>query len=236
MKTGTPGSPPRSLSRRVLRRLGWLVGAPLAMFRFLTRKTSIETVSSPARPVELPAAGTDHVHRGDTNAIGPVVHRVDAATSRTPTLEPERLLSIIAADPNVIAPSEVLRFERVNGEWGDLRVGEELRIRMAGPWDGPARVTHRSERKLRLAAIGGNVMHGQVEVRVGSRDGDLVMEIQTREQAGRHAFHLLQRVGLTGRMQLHTWAAMLENAARVAGACRPDRVTVQSWRSDRGGS
>ena len=162
------------------------------------------------------------------------MHRIYAATTRSPKLAPEQLLAIIAADPNVVAPTEVLRFERPPGTSSALQEGDELMIRMAGPWNGPMRVTEQGEDRLRLAALPGHPQQGQIELRVRSRDGDrndMVIELQTRERAAGLGFYLLQRVGLIQRMQSYTWAEILQNAARLAGGRPPDRITVQSWRS-----
>ena len=115
--------------------------------------------------------------------------------------------------------------------------GDELLIRMAGPWNGPMRVIERGDDRLRLAAMPGHPQQGQIELRVRSRDGDrndIVVEIQTRERAAGLGFYLLQRVGLIQRMQSYTWAEILQNAARLAGGRPPDRITVQSWRDKPG--
>ncbi len=225
------------LARRWMRRLGWLLGAPLAIFRFLRRDILVEQidVSDPVAP--LPAADR-RASSGDTEpGVGPLTHRIYAATTRDPKLAPEQLLAIIAANPNVVAPTEVLRFERPPGSSGSLKKGDELLIRMAGPWNGPMRVTEQGDDRLRLAAMPGHPQHGQIELRVRSRDGErnaVVIELQTRERAAGTGFYLLQRVGLMHRMQSYTWAEILQNAARLAGGRPPDRITVQSWRSTHG--
>ena len=162
------------------------------------------------------------------------MHRIYAATTRSPKLAPEQLLAIIVANPNVVAPTEVLRFERPPGTFSALQEGDELTIRMAGPWNGPMRVTEKGEDRLRLAALPGHPQQGQIELRVRCRDGDrddMVIELQTRERAAGLGFYLLQRVGLIQRMQSYTWAEILQNAARLAGGRPPDRITIQSWRS-----
>jgi hypothetical protein len=160
------------------------------------------------------------------------VHRLYSATIRTPKLTAARLLAVIAADPNVIAPSEVLRFEKTDGERGRLQEGDELLIRMAGPWNGPVKVTRRWEEGFRLTATHGHPQLGQVELRIRDEDGQIAAEIQTRERAAGISFHALQRIGLIRRMQSYTWAEMLENAAQLAGGRRPERITVASWRED----
>lgn len=223
-----PGSPGRG-GRIALRLFGWLVGVPLALFRFLRRATPIETVAPPGSGASLAPDGPDGTHREDAYAVGPVVHRRFDATIRAPRLSAAQLLSIIAADPNVIAPSEVLRFEKTRGEPGDLREGDAVRIRMAGPWDGPVEVTRRWEEGFRLAATRKHPQLGQLEFRARDDGDTITMQIQTRERAARLAFHLLRKTGIVHRMQTHTWTAMLENAARLAGGRPPERITVSTW-------
>jgi hypothetical protein len=222
------------VSRVLLRWVGWLVGAPLAIFRFLRRETPIVDVDPSAAARALTAAGPDAARREAGTGVGPVVHRVYSATIHAPKLPATRLVSIIAADPNVIAPSEVLRFEKTRGAPGRLMEGDELLIRMAGPWNAPVRVTRRWEEGFRLAATRGHPQLGQVELRARDEGERITMEIQTRERAAGLTFHALQRIGLIRRMQSYTWAEMLENAAQLAGGRHPERIAVGSWR-ERGG-
>lgn len=218
----------RILRHPWVRRLGWLVGAPLAIFRFLRRQTPVEVVDPADRPPPLPEEPA-FLDRDEERAVGPVIHRLYRATIPAPKLSPQRLMAIIAADPNVIAPVEVLHFEKTQGERGDLRKGDELVIQMAGPWSGPVVLTRRWETGFRLAAKSGNPQLGQVELRARAADGAIEMEVQTRERAAGLTFHILQRIGLVQRMQFYTWAEMLENAARIAGGRRPERITLSSW-------
>jgi hypothetical protein len=212
-----------------MRKLGWLVGAPLAVFRFLRRRIPVEEVDPAGAPVPLPADESDGAHREDRQGVGEVVHRVYSATIQAPKLPAERLVAIIAVDPNVIAPSEVLRFEKTRGDPGGLVEGDELLIRMAGPWNAPVEVTRRWERGFRFSASRGHPQLGQVELRARDKDGAIAIEIQTRERAAGITFHVLQRIRLIRRMQSYTWGEMLQNAAQLAGGRRPDRIAVRSW-------
>ncbi len=215
--------------RRAMRRLGWLVGAPLAVFRFLRREIPIVEIDPAGAADPLANEDRDTAQREHQDGVGPVVHRLFSATIHAPKLTADRVLAIVSADPNVIAPSEVLRFEKVRGEQGGLRETDEYVIRMAGPWNGPVKVTRRWDEGFRLTATRGHPQLGQVELRLRDRDGTIAMEIQTRERAAGISFHALQRIGLIRRMQFYTWAEMLENAAQLAGGRRPDRITVGSW-------
>ena len=199
----------------------------------MRRGVPVEAVDPGGAP--SPPEDADLADREGERAVGPVVHRLFRATIRAPKLTPERLLAIIAADPNVIAPVEVLRFEqaeKAHGGSGGLQQGDDLLIQMAGPWSGPVKVTRRWDTGFRLVAQRGHPQLGQLEFRVRDNGGDIEMEIQTHERAAGLSFHVLQRIGLIRRMQSYTWAEMLQNAAQLAGGRRPERVTVKSWRAD----
>lgn len=216
--------------------VGWAVGAPLALFRFFRRQTVVEETISAGGPDPLVADDPALAQRESEQGVGKVVHRLYSATIRTPKLPAARLLAIIATDPNVIAPSEVLRFEKTSGEPGRLDEGDELLIRMAGPWNAPVKVTRRWEEGLRFAATGGHPQLGQVELRTRDDDGDIAIEIQTRERAAGVTFHVLQRIKLIQRMQNYTWGEMLQNAAQLAGGQRLERITARSWPAHTGNS
>jgi hypothetical protein len=205
------------------------VGAPLALFRFLRRQTPVEQIDSPDGRAPLSGHDPDSASREGEEGVGREVHRLYSATIEKPTLHAGRLLDIIAADPNVIAPSEVLRFQKTRGEPGRLEEGDELLIRMAGPWNAPVKVTRRWDEGFRLAATRGHPQIGQLELRIRGRDGEISAEIQTRERAAGVRFHLLQRVRLIQRMQSYTWGEMLQNAAQLAGGGQLERITVRSW-------
>jgi hypothetical protein len=229
METRTARRLHSRLGRGFVRKLGWLVGAPLAIFRFLRRRIPVEEVDPAGAPVPLPADESDAAHREDRQGVGEVVHRVYSATIQSPKLPAERLVAIIAADPNVIAPSEVLRFEKTRGDPGVLVEGDQLLIRMAGPWNAPVEVTRRWKEGFRFSASRGHPQLGQVELRARDEDGAIAIEIQTRERAAGIAFHVLQRIRLIRRMQSYTWGEMLQNAAQLAGGRRPDQIAVRSW-------
>lgn len=167
--------------------------------------------------------------------MGPVIHTRYSATIEEPTLDAKRLMAVITTDPNVIAPVEVLRFERAAAEAGGLREGENLLIRMAGPWNAPVEVTRRWDTGFRLAATSGHPQLGQFELSGYDDDDGLAIEIRTRERSAGPGFHLLRRVGLIRRMQTYTWAEMLENAGQLAGGRPLARITVQTWTDDRRG-
>ena len=154
-----PGTATHHAPRAGARPIGWAIGVPLAMFRFMARRIPIERVSSPPEWV----------------ADGLVHRRVWVECDR-PQLPATRLLNIVAADPNVVLPTEVLQFHKTAGDRRPLVVGDRYLIRMAGPWNGPVIVTARDDNRLRLASCPGNPQQGHIDFLVQDEGGRLRVE------------------------------------------------------------
>jgi hypothetical protein len=82
-----------------MRRLGWLVGAPLAVFRFLRRKIPIVEIDPASAATPLTNEDRDTAQRERQDGVGPVVHRLFSATIRGPKFTADRVLAIVSADP-----------------------------------------------------------------------------------------------------------------------------------------
>lgn len=209
-----PGTATRQVARAGARAIGWAIGVPLATFRFLARRIPIERVASPA---EWVADG--------------LVHRRVWIECERPQLSATRLLNIIAADPNVVVPTEVLQFHKTAGDPGQLVVGDRYLIRMAGPWDGPVIVAARDDNGVRLESCPGNPQQGHINFLVQDEGGRLRIEIASRYRPASRAFRALARfLPLVERMEIHTGGHILEMAAQLAGARPPQRIWLQTTR------
>jgi hypothetical protein len=185
---------------------------PLATFRFLARRSPIDRVPAPAEW-----------------ATCELVHRRLWVECDRPRLSATRLLDIIAADPNVVVPTEVLQFRKTAGEPGRLAVGDRYLIRMAGPWGGPISVVVRDEHHVRLQSSHANPQQGHIDFLVREDDGRLRIEIASRYRPGSRAFRALARsLPLIERMEIHAAAHTLEMAAQLAGARPPERICLQT--------
>ncbi len=194
---------------------------PLATFRFLARRIPIERVPAPAE------WSTDRL-----------VHRRLWVDCERPRLSATRLLNIIAADPNVVVPTEVLQVGKTAGDPGGLAVGDRLLIRMAGPWDAPVRVSARDDDRVRLESCPGNPQQGDLELMVRDDDGRLHVEISSRYRPASRAFRALARwLPFVERMEVHTAGHILEMTAQLAGARPPQKIWLQATtrrRTERG--
>lgn len=203
---------------------------PLALVRYLafTRGAICETRTVGA---SLP----DYLH-DDRSAAGEPVHRCFSLRIADPEISAEQLATIIGADLDLVSPWEVLRWETLKGEQRRPRPGDELRLRMAGPWNGPLRIAEIEPGRVRLRTMAGNALKGELELRVRSDDGALLAEVELWERAAdRPLAFLHDRLGVTARMQTHVWVEFLQRTRLVSGGSADGPVRIRTARGDRDG-
>jgi hypothetical protein len=149
--------------------------------------------------------------------VGPLFHRLYRARIRDARLSPDALIDRLRADPNMATPTELARFLRVRGGEGSLAVGDELVVRMPGPWDGPVRVTMTTPTSFRFATLAGHLEAGQIEFRAIETDGLLQFEIESWARSGDRLSNVLySHLRMAKEVQLHMWTSFLEQVAKVA--------------------
>jgi hypothetical protein len=154
--------------------------------------------------------------------IGPLFHRSYWIFVTDETLSGEELISYILEEPNQVTPTEMASFETMSGEPArDLEVGDELIVRLPGPWNGPVRVIERTPTSFRFATLRGHMEAGEIEFRTSTDDrGFLEFRIESWARSGDPLFHLLYGRLLIGReLQQHMWAQFCRRVARSAAAC-----------------
>jgi Domain of unknown function (DUF1990) len=169
-------------------------------------------------PHQLPGAVVDEDVQAVEDGVGPLFHRVYRARIRDSRLSPEELIGRLLGDPNQATPTELARFLKVRGSDRRLAVGDELVVRMPGPWDGPVRVTAAAPTSFRFATLTGHLEAGQIEFRAAQRDGLLCFEIESWARSGDRLSNLLYtHLRMAKEVQLHMWTSFLEQVAGLAG-------------------
>jgi len=169
----------------------------------------------PALPAEL-AAGKD-VQRQE-GGTGPLFHRTYRTRIREADVSAEELIERLAADPDRAAPREFASFVKLHGEPGRMRVGDEYRVRMAGPWDGPVRVAERTPNSFRLVTLDGHLEAGQIRFSGHERGGLIVFEIESWARSANGFVHALyDGLRMAKEIQVHMWVSMLQRVAELAG-------------------
>jgi len=183
------------------------------------------------RPPPLPAGLAREDLQLFQDGVGPLFHRVYRLWVRDPQIQPEDVIARILADPNCAAPTELARFLRVGGAKGSLSVGDELVVRMPGPWDGPVRVAETTPTSFRLVTLAGHLEAGQIEFRARGGDGGLEFAIESWARSGDRLSNLLyHHLRMAKEVQLHMWTSFLERVAALAGGRRTGAIEIVSRR------
>ena len=157
-----------------MRVLGWVAGAPLALLRYVlvTRKCIDEQIVDGADANHGACAPDmpDYLRSADSGA-GLATHRRFSLRICDSQISAEQLATIVSSDPNLVSPWEVLRWELPDSERRRLAPGDDVLIRMAGPWNGALRVIERDAERLRLQTQSGSALKGELELRLHTDDG-----------------------------------------------------------------
>jgi hypothetical protein len=182
-------------------------------------------------PPRLPDEAVDADVQRIEDGAGPLFHRVYRARVRSAQLSPEELISCLGVDLNRAAPTALARFLKVRGVDGGIAVGDELVVRMPGPWDGPVRVTLVTPASFRFTTLSGHLEAGQIEFRALRDDELLRFEIESWARSGDWLSNLLyHHLRMAKEVQLHMWTSFLERVAVLAGGRLTGGVEIISRR------
>jgi uncharacterized protein (UPF0548 family) len=183
-------------------------------------------------PPDLPG-GTDLTDlQAPDDGAGPLMHRLYRVRIRGSSHSPEQVMDEVSRDLDAVAPSEFASFQKLSGEPGAMRVGDEYVVRMPGPWDGPVRVVDRTPTSFRLATLEGHLEAGQIEFRAASRDGSLEFTIESWARSGDRLSDLMYtRLRLSKEVQLHMWTSVLERVVALAAGRRHGPLAILTRRA-----
>lgn len=167
--------------------------------------------------------------------LGPLFHRNYWIVVTDEELGAEELITYILEEPNRVTPTEMARFETLDGRPArDLAVGDELIVRLPGPWNGPVRVVERTPTSFRFATMRGHMEAGEIEFRT-SRDprGFLEFRIESWARSGDPLFHVLyERFPIGRELQQHMWSQFCRRVAAVSGGVRMSNPACTTRRYD----
>ena len=227
-------SPPH----RLLSVARWPAGVALTAWSYLWRTTPVHR-----RELEgsWPQDGPPPVGAGvamegaqrPEDGVGPLFRRRYRARIRGADRAAVELMRELRADPNAVAPVALAHFEKRAGARGDLQVGDELVVRMPGPWNGPIRVVEVTPASFRFATLDGHLEAGQIEWRARDEDERLVFEIESWARSGDRLSNVMHdRLRMAKEVQLHMWTSVLERVARRVGGRVDGGIDVETRRAE----
>ena len=231
-------APPRPAVDALKHAAAWAAGIPFASMRYLSRDVEIQREESSC---PWPLAGFPQDKRVDgesaglklpADGVGDAYRRLYRVCVDSPLVSAEDLMAIMHNDPGVACPLEIARFEKTKGRPGRIDLGDEFRVRLPGPWNGPVRVIEVTPFSFRLATVEGHMEAGEIEFRASELpDGRLAFEIESWARSANRAFGLLyDGVSLSRELQLHMWAQFLERAAQISGGTVAGAIEVRTER------
>lgn len=214
-----------------------LTGARYAIHRVpLYRRDRDHEAEGPALPdFDRDLPGDPATVQRASSGLGPVFHRSYRIAVTDEELGPEALIDAIAADPEAVTPTEMARFRTVDGGRVErLEVGDELVVRLPGPWDGPVRVIDRTPTSFRFVTLAGHMEAGEIQFAARHDDrGFLEFRIDSWARSGDRVFHLLYERFPVGReMQLHMWSQFCQRVAATSGGVRMSNVSCTTERHE----
>jgi hypothetical protein len=224
----------RTLRPRAVTTIGrWTLGVLLVSWRYLWATTPLyrSTVGGDVSdcPPRLPEPLLDARSQPLAHGVGPLSHRLFAVDIDRAQLSADQLIAEITADLNRAVPSEVTSVDPLSAESEGLLVGQELVVRMPGPWDGPVRVVHRDSTSFRLATLAAHMEAGQIEFRAQGSQECLRFEIEAWARPGNRVVHLLHtHLWLASEIQVNMWVRFCLSAAEMAGGRPREGVTIRT--------
>ncbi|MEJ2863402.1 DUF1990 family protein [Actinomycetospora flava] len=177
-------------------------------------------------PAPWPLALVDERTKTIAHGHGPLFHRtftVRAADTRRGAAD---VIGVLSRDLDRGAPPHVVTFARERGEPGRMLVGDEYRVYMPAPWDGPVRVLVRTETSFRLGTLDGHLEAGEIEFRaVDAGEGVVDFTIEVWSRAGDRAAELLYgRLGVGREVQAGLWVQFCLGAVALLEGRREGHV------------
>ena len=171
------------------------------------------------------------------DGLGALYHRHFWIDFTDAAMEPDELISALAADLNTAAPGGVSSFDTDDDERSrTLQVGTELVVRLLGPWDGPVRVIDRTSSSFRFVTLDGHMEAGEIEFRAGTTDrGHIRFEIETWARSGDNWFRVLNdALPLAREAQAFMWAHFCSRMPKLAQGVVMSNVAVNTERHETG--
>jgi hypothetical protein len=221
----------RAFSRRPplgrLRR-GW--GAVILTGRHLRALSATRRRRGPGDTTDLPApwplALVDERTKSFADGYGPLFHRTFSVRVVDAEHGAGELIETLSRDLDSGAPPHVVTFARERGEPGRMMLGDEYRVYMPAPWDGPVRVLARTGYLFRFGTLDGHLEAGMIEFRAADEGPGVVdFTIEVWSRAGdRTAEVLYVRLGLGQEIQAALWVQFCHGAVRLTGGRRDGPV------------
>lgn len=229
-----PAFAPRSRRRHLL---SWASGMLVASFRYMTHRVPLYRRNRRLGCEEVPPdlerdlPGDAALVQRSASGIGPLYHRRYVIAFTDSRLSCNELIEKLRRNPNSATPTEISSFERLDTAEGTLLdVGDQLLVRLPGPWNGPVRVIEATDSSFALVTLRGHMESGQITFRASTTErGWIEFSIESWARCGDRLFDVLyNRLPIARELQLHMWSHFCEQVVKMAGGVVMTNVEVHT--------
>ena len=183
-------------------------------------------------PAPWPVALVDDRTKTVAEGFGPLFHRNFRVRAVGAAGLARDLVAVLSRDLDLVAPPHAVTFSRQRGQPGRMLVGDEYRVYMPAPWDGPVRVLARTETSFRFGTLDGHLEAGVIEFRAADAGENVVdFTIEVWSRAGDRAAEIVYRhLGVGREVQAALWMQCCLGAVRLLGARREGPVRENTRR------
>jgi Domain of unknown function (DUF1990) len=212
-------------NRRMRLLARWGLGSGIAVVRYLMHRVPMyrrnrRHITEPLLPdFSRVLPGDPDALQRPADGIGVLYHRRYTVAYTDGTMGASELIQTLLGNLNAASPVEFSHFEPLRPRNGaHVGVGDELVVRLPGPWDGPVRVIAADDASFRLATLRGHMEAGEIEFRARTNElGWTLFEIESWARSGDRMFHILyDRLPVARELQLHMWSQFCERVVRIA--------------------
>ena len=162
------------------------------------------------------------------DGAGPLNHRtyrVHIADSRR---SPQEIIAEFRRKPNDFSPTSFATFDPPPGKDG-MTVGDELTVRLPGPWDGPIVVTDTEPLLVKFETLEGHMEAGWIRFSARQAGQEVVFEIESLARSGDPVFDALYHPGKVAKLvQTEMWVRVVEAGVEFSGGRSVGRVIVDT--------
>jgi Domain of unknown function (DUF1990) len=159
---------------------------------------------------------------------GPGYHRVYSVTLPITFERALQTMAQLQSDINAFSPSWIAVFEKQKGDPKKLAVGDEILVRITGPWNGPIRVTEVGPDRFSFVTLEGHIEAGAINFRIEDlKNGQTRFAIESITRSRDQIVNFFyDKIRMAMLAQTEMWELFCQNFAKAAIGDEKAKATV----------
>lgn len=152
------------------------------------------------------------------DGVGKLYHRVYETRFKISDEALEKLLDKFFCDINYFSPQLIATFHPTCPKGERVKTGDDIDIRISGPWNGPVRVAHADRTQLTLVTLKGHLEAGKIRFEFRkNQNAEVVFRIESLARSkDRIVDFLYDKLPISRFMQKEMWVLFCEKVADEA--------------------